>query len=80
MAGNRKMARAVGNALHKNPDPDRIPCHRVVNSRGELAEKYAIGGTLKQIPHHLQMVGHLVVLYKLINPLKRSLYQSILPG
>ncbi|MBR1628544.1 MAG: methylated-DNA--[Lachnospiraceae bacterium] len=30
LAGDRKMARAVGNALHKNPDPDHIPCHRVV--------------------------------------------------
>ena len=26
LAGDRKMARAVGNALHKNPDPDGIPC------------------------------------------------------
>lgn len=48
MAGDRKMARAVGNALHKNPDPDTIPCHRVVNSKGELAGKYAFGGSLKQ--------------------------------
>ena len=37
MAGNKKMSRAVGNALHKNPDPDNIPCFRVVNSKGELA-------------------------------------------
>ena len=37
MAGDRKMARAVGNALHKNPDPDGIPCYRVMNSKGELA-------------------------------------------
>ena len=28
MAGDRKMARAVGNALYKNPDPDNIPCFR----------------------------------------------------
>ena len=48
MAGNRKMARAVGNALHKNPDPESIPCHRVVNSKGELSEKYAFGGARKQ--------------------------------
>ena len=31
LAGDRKMARAVGNALHKNPDPLHIPCYRVVN-------------------------------------------------
>ena len=44
MAGNGKMARAVGNALHKNPDPDRIPCYRVVNAKGELAGEFAFGG------------------------------------
>ena len=48
MAGDRKMARAVGNALHKNPDPSTIPCHRVVNARGELAGEYAFGGAWKQ--------------------------------
>lgn len=44
MAGDKKMARAVGNALHKNPDPDNIPCFRVVNSKGELAGEFAFGG------------------------------------
>ena len=48
MAGNAKMARAVGNALHKNPDPANIPCHRVVNSKGELAQEYVFGGAGKQ--------------------------------
>ena len=47
-AGDRKMARAVGNALHKNPDPFSIPCHRVVNAKGELAGNYAFGGAWKQ--------------------------------
>ena len=42
------MARAVGNALHKNPDPNTIPCHRVVNAKGELAGEYAFGGEWKQ--------------------------------
>ena len=44
LAGDKKMARAVGNALHKNPDPDTIPCYRVVNAKGELAGKFAFGG------------------------------------
>lgn len=44
MAGDKKMARAVGNALHKNPDPDGIPCYRVVNAKGELAGAFAFGG------------------------------------
>ena len=48
LAGDRKMARAVGNALHKNPDPDNIPCFRVVNAKGELAGGFAFGGAEKQ--------------------------------
>lgn len=44
MAGDRKMARAVGNALHKNPDPGTIPCYRVVNAKGELSGEFAFGG------------------------------------
>lgn len=44
MAGDRKMARAVGNALHNNPDPDTIHCFRVVNSKGELSGEFAFGG------------------------------------
>lgn len=44
MAGNEKMSRAVGNALHKNPDPDNIPCYRVVNAKGELAKAFVFGG------------------------------------
>ena len=48
MAGNPKMSRAVGNALHKNPDPENIPCFRVVNAKGELAEAFAFGGEGKQ--------------------------------
>ena len=48
LAGDRKMARAVGNALHRNPDPDTIPCYRVVNAKGELAGAFAFGGAMSQ--------------------------------
>ena len=48
MAGDKNMARAVGNALHKNPEPGVIPCHRVVNSKGQLAGEFAFGGAWKQ--------------------------------
>lgn len=44
MAGNPRMYRAVGNALHRNPDPEGIPCYRVVNSKGQLAGAFAFGG------------------------------------
>lgn len=44
MLGNKNLARAVGNALHNNPDYSTIPCHRVVKANGKLAENYAFGG------------------------------------
>ena len=34
----------VGYALHANKNPDEVPCHRVVSSKGELAKGYAFGG------------------------------------
>ncbi len=46
--GNSGAARAVGNALHTNTNPERVPCHRVVNSAGRLAPHYAFGGTGEQ--------------------------------
>ena len=46
--GNRNFARAVGNILHGNPDPEHIPCHRVVNAQGKLARSYAFGGVAAQ--------------------------------
>ena len=42
--GNRNFARVVGNILHNNPDPEHIPCHRVVNAQGQLSRSYAFGG------------------------------------
>ena len=44
MAGNERMSRAVGNALHKNPTPGIVPCHRVVDAKGRLAGGFAFGG------------------------------------
>lgn len=38
------MARVVGNVLHNNPDPASIPCHRVVNGKGRVAQAFAFGG------------------------------------
>lgn len=37
-------ARAVGWALHQNPMPGVIPCHRVVNRAGRVAPAFAFGG------------------------------------
>lgn len=33
---NPRAARAVGNALNKNPYAPQVPCHRVVRSNGEV--------------------------------------------
>lgn len=44
MAGNPRWARVVGYALHNNPAPGIIPCHRVVNREGKVAESFAFGG------------------------------------
>ncbi|MGN0570029.1 MAG: MGMT family protein [Candidatus Fimenecus sp.] len=46
--GNKNLARAVGNALHRNPDGDKYPCYKVVNSKGELSRNYAFGGIEEQ--------------------------------
>lgn len=46
--GNKYLARMVGNILHNNPDPTQYPCHRVVNSKGGVAEHYAFGGVAAQ--------------------------------
>lgn len=48
MSGHRGAARAVGNALHVNPRPGIVPCHRVVNSQGRLAPDFAFGGIDEQ--------------------------------
>lgn len=48
LAGNPRWARAVGYALHSNPDPDGIPCYRVVNRFGGLASAFAFGGENRQ--------------------------------
>ncbi len=49
MAGNPRWARVVGYALHVNPDPEHIPCFRVVNRNGEVSKAFAFGGENMQI-------------------------------
>lgn len=49
LAGNRRWARVVGYALHSNPDPDNIPCYRVVTKEGKPSKAFAFGGENKQI-------------------------------
>ncbi|MBQ8144853.1 MAG: MGMT family protein [Butyricicoccus sp.] len=44
LAGNPRWARVVGYALHANPDPEGIPCYRVVNRDGRTSPAFAFGG------------------------------------
>ena len=43
--GRPRASRLVGNALHRNPTPVVVPCHRVVNREGRLAPAFAFGGS-----------------------------------
>lgn len=61
--GNKNLSRAVGNALHRNPDGDKYPCYKVVNSKGELSKNYAFGGIEEQ-KKRLEKDGVKVVNYK----------------
>lgn len=44
LAGNPRWSRVVGYALHVNPEPGIIPCHRVVTRNGEVSKAFAFGG------------------------------------
>ena len=44
LAGNPRWSRVVGYALHNNPEPGIIPCHRVVKKDGSLTPAFAFGG------------------------------------
>ncbi len=49
LVGNPRLSRVVGYALHVNPNPDTIPCFRVVNRFGEVSKAFAFGGENMQI-------------------------------
>ena len=47
--GNPRLARVVGYALHVNPEPGVIPCHRVVKRDGSVSSAFAFGGANRQV-------------------------------
>jgi len=47
LAGNPNAARAVGNIMNKNRDPN-VPCHRVIRSDGAIGG-YAFGSEKKRL-------------------------------
>jgi methylated-DNA-protein-cysteine methyltransferase-like protein len=59
LCGSSKAARAVGTALHRNPSPDVIACHRIVNRSGCLAKNFGFGGQESQ-KRLLELEGVLV--------------------
>lgn len=48
-ASGIKNPRIIGTIIHKNTDPKKYPCHRVVRSDGTIVTGYAFGGQQKQI-------------------------------
>lgn len=46
--GNKAWARAIGNALHRNPDGDAVPCYKVLHADGTLSPAYRFGGMEEQ--------------------------------
>jgi methylated-DNA-protein-cysteine methyltransferase-like protein len=48
LAGYPRCSRQVGFALHRNPDPENIPCHRVVFKDGSLSRAFLFGGENRQ--------------------------------
>ncbi len=48
LVGEPRKARYVGFALHSNPRPGIIPCHRVVFADGHICEGFAFGGAEAQ--------------------------------
>jgi methylated-DNA-[protein]-cysteine S-methyltransferase len=57
-AGSPRAARAAGNALHNNPIPIVVPCHRVLHSGGGLG---GYGGGLPMKKHLLKLEGVLLL-------------------
>ena len=61
--GNKNLSRVVGNILHKNPNPNKYPCYKVVTSKGRLSKNFAFGGIDEQ-KQRLEKDGIEVINYK----------------
>ena len=72
--GKKNLARVVGNILHSNPDPERIPCHRVVNSKGQVAENYAFGKRMAEVCDIAILIGE-----KQSAPIRKGLLECGFP-
>ena len=61
--GNKKLAIPVGNILHSNPDENKYPCYKIVDSKGNLSKQFAFGGIEKQ-KEKLEKDGITIINYK----------------
>lgn len=46
--GNPGWAKLVGRVVAETPEELDIPCHRVINGKGEMSPEYVFGGQDKQ--------------------------------
>lgn len=60
--GRPGAARAVGNILHVNREPDVYPCYKVVNAQGRLAKHFGLG--IEEQKRRLEHDGITVENYK----------------
>ncbi len=74
LCGNPRASRAVGYALHVNPEPGVIPCHRVVNRFGHLSGGFAFGGI--EIQKQLLQQENVFVDEEYIVDLKKYLWDA----
>ncbi len=63
LIGRPHAYRAVGNALHHNPQMLTIPCHRIVSSSGRLATNFGFNGKEGQ-KELLEQEGVIVINYR----------------
>lgn len=71
LVGNPRLSRVVGYALHSNPEPGVIPCHRIVNRKGCTSSAFAFGGEDMQ-RHLLENEG---IVFELNGMVDLSKYQ-----
>ena len=62
--GNPRLARAVGNWLNRNRDPDHVPCFRVIKSNGEVG---GFRGGQKEKIKRLKRAGFKIKEGKVVN-------------
>lgn len=74
LTGNPRWSQVVGYALHVNPQPGVIPCHRVVRKDGRLASGFAFGG--ENVQRDLLLSEGIEFIDNVTVDMKKSLWQG----